>query len=135
MEAIIGAIVGALVGAVGAYLKFTTDVKKIKAEYLAANRKRWINRVIERTVDYIAAIKHAPTDKLAITRLQAELELLLNPAAEDEGIRDKKAELIIELEKAEQVQPGPETDQAAKRILALSKEVLAYEWNAIKQDI
>lgn len=132
MEALIGALIGALFGFAGAYLKYDAEIKKIKAEYLSANRKAWMNKVIEKVVDYVAYIKHQSSNKEAITRLHIELELLLNPTKEDSEIKSDKISLIQELDNIET--PESDTEQSIKKIVNLTKEILSHEWEMVKRN-
>jgi len=129
MEALIATLIGALLGFSGAYLKYHAEIKKIKAQYLSANRKAWMNRVVEKVVDYVASVKHNSSNKEAITRLHIQLELLLNPTGEDSDITDTKTSLIQELENIEKEES--DTEKSAKKIVYLTKKVLSHEWGMV----
>ncbi len=132
METLMGVLIGALFGFFGAYLKYDAEIRKIKAQYLSANRKAWMNRVVEKIVDYAASIKHHSSDKEAITRLHIELELLLNPTEGDSAIKNKKINLIQELENIEK--PESDVEQSIRKIINLTKDVLSYEWEMVKRN-
>ncbi len=133
MEALIGALIGAILGFFGAYLKYDAEIRRIRAQYVSANRKAWMNRVIEKIVAYVVAIKHDSSNKESITRLRTELELLLNPTEEDSKIKDKKSRLIEELTNAENA--GSDAEESTMRIVGLAKEILSHEWEMVKRNV
>ncbi len=130
--AFVGGLLGALLGLFGGYLKYKAEIEKIRAQYRSANRKTWMNRVIEKIVDYVAAIKHENNNKEAITRLHIELELLLNPTDEDSEIKGKKNTIIQELDNIEKL--DGDIDQSIKKIVNLTKDILSHEWEMIKRN-
>lgn len=133
MDALLGVLVGALFGFIGAYLKYDAEIRKIKAQYISANRKIWLNRVIDKIVDYITCIKHNRENQELITRLNLELVLLLNPTKEDVSIKDKKKRLSQELDNI--INVSPVTDSSIKEILDLTRDILSHEWEMIKRDV
>ncbi|MEN8260131.1 MAG: hypothetical protein ABFS02_06015 [Pseudomonadota bacterium] len=130
--AFVGGLLGALLGLFGGYLKYKAEIEKIRAQYRSANRKTWMNRVIEKIVDYVAAIKHENNNKEAITRFHIELELLLNPTDEDSEIKGKKNTIIQELDNIEKL--DGDIDQSIKKIVNLTKDILSHEWEMIKRN-
>jgi hypothetical protein len=141
---LIAAVIAAIASLVGAGLAswraYRSSLLEVYAQTRSANRKTWMNRVIEVVRDLVVLCKHEPDESKALTRLVTELDMLLNP----ENVENKTPEAvracrvlqttlaeIRELRTEEQWHTFSE--HSTVKLIQPVKVILAQEWKLVME--
>lgn len=140
IAAVIAAIASLVVAGLTAWRAYRSSLLQVYAQTRSANRKIWMNRIIENVRDLVVLCKHRPGESEALTRLATELDMLLNP----EDVENKTPEAIRackilqttlaeirELRSEEQWRNFSE--HSTEKLVQPVKVILAQEWKLVME--
>lgn len=141
---LIAAMIAAIASLAGAGLvawrAYRASLLEIHAQTRSANRKNWMNRIIENVRDLVVLCRHKPGESEALTRLATELDMLLNP----EDVENKTPEAIeayrtLEKTLAEMRRLRTEeqwrgfSEHVTEKLVQPVKVILAQEWKLVME--
>lgn len=140
IAAVIVAIASLAGAGLAAWRAYRSSLLQVYAQTRSANRKTWMNRIIENVRDLVVLCKHKPGESEALTRLVTELDMLLTPEdVEDKSSRTVTACRILEATLAEIRELRTEeqwrnfSEHSTEKLVRPVKVILAQEWKLVME--